>query len=301
MSNNLGEVGYAKITSLVLDPVTGLPTGEEKYRIVDVLVSTSKDQIVEPYFFMYSYGTVNKSMSYKLPLEGLNYKEVQDNTRDIVGSTSKRYNTILNYSNQLYFPQLAPCEYVYSDIPPISYDRPEVFDLTTGTEEVSPNGQESVGRIYLMLNKGETSLQLYKRSYDLDNPHNENVKLLLEDIVLERPELELRSIVLSLSADEAEVDYSLDLFKNRLSNPVKWLASPKVKMTRSLPSIDRIRELESNRVQVSSDNLLVNGYIIGKKASSVLDLRYTENDISITINSDRISINGIHATNGKHF
>lgn len=281
MSNNLREASFFRIKSL---------NGPDRY--VDVLIGGESMEVVEPYFFLYDYGQTDRTIGYILPAEGLNHDEVNENTSSFMGTNIRSKNQVLKYTNSVYFPQLHYSTYDSSIL------EPRVIDVVTGSEDNSLG--DSMGHIYLMLKKGEYELQLFRRNPNYLDPYymaipSEAVPLLSSNFSLERPDLDLRSIVVTLSADRALINYSQAIFGDEVETPVKWVISNPKKHVKGLPSIDKINSLFDTIIKVENENLIVNGVNVGKKSTNLdlLSSPITDMDISITntiiINSNILS------------
>jgi hypothetical protein len=180
------------------------------------------------------------------------------------------------------------------DVLPIE---PEVSSVATGSEDNS--GGDSMGHIYIMLYEGEVSLQLFYRHNIFSDPHfvdNESgaIPMLDTEILLDKSDIPLRSIVLTLSVDREDINYSMAIFNDEVKTPVKWVVSPPKALVRALPSINYIRELESSKIKLDEDNnLLLNKSIIGKLKPGFMDLESNIlEDIEINVSDSFISING---------
>lgn len=283
MSNNLIEAGYIRIKSNITD----------QDRFVDVLIDVESDSIIEPYFFLYDYGQKARTLGYSLPVEAMNHKEVIANTMSFMGTYIPSLNHILKYANSVYLPQLHPCEYVERYRGTV-----DMNDVATGSEDESEG--DSMGHIYLMLKAGEISLQLYRRNSDITDPYNllnpeDVIPLLDEEIHLDKPEVELRSIVITLSADRNNINYSQAIFGDEVTNPVKWVVSPPKKHLKKLPSIDVIKDLVKNKLKLKGNNLIVNGMDVGKRlnkfefnSEAIPDIKIVMGEF-IVINKERLT------------
>lgn len=298
------DVGYARITAVNNDdpdnPVIS-------FRYVDILIDNECDEIVEPYFFLYDYGQKERSLHYNLPLEGLNHEEVNSNTLNILGTQVPHVNRVLKYTNAMYFPQIHPSQFSYSDefvIDPILPTAPLVSTMASGSEDNSEG--DSMGHIYIMLRKNETSLQLFYRHNTFNDPHQEltpldRVPILPNEIILDKEDIELRSIVITLSVDREDLNYSMAIFNDEVETPVKWVVSHPKKLMRALPSINKIREFESNKVKIEYQNLITNGSILGKLNNKFDFESDPIPDISIQISGTSVIINGKSLSNDKPF
>jgi hypothetical protein len=150
-----------------------------------------------------------------------------------------------------------------------------------------------------MLYEGEVSLQLFYRHNIFSDPHfvdNESgaIPMLDTEILLDKSDIPLRSIVLTLSVDREDINYSMAIFNDEVKTPVKWVVSPPKALVRALPSINYIRELESSKIKLDEDNnLLLNKSIIGKLKPGFMDLESNIlEDIEINVSDSFISING---------
>jgi hypothetical protein len=303
------DVGYARIKKIDnTDPLNPVET----YRYVDILIDNEADEVVEPYFFLYDYGQKERTLHYSVPLEGLNHTEVNQNTLEILGTQVPSVNKLLSYTNSIYFPQLHPSKfYIEEPITPFAWTppdfgelepdvlpiEPEVSSVATGSEDNS--GGDSMGHIYIMLYEGEVSLQLFYRHNIFSDPHfvdNESgaIPMLDTEILLDKSDIPLRSIVLTLSVDREDINYSMAIFNDEVKTPVKWVVSPPKAIVRALPSINYIRELESSKIKLDEDNnLLLNKSIIGKLKPGFMDLESNIlEDIEINVSDSFISING---------
>lgn len=298
MSNNLMDVAYARIecrTPVFGDPDSFTPT----YRYVDILIDNECDEIIEPYFFLYDYGQANRTIGYKVPLEGLNYDLVNDNTTSFMGSNIPNHNKVLVYTNSIYFPQLHESEFEGSIL-----TNPTSIDVASGSEDISLGN--SMGHVYLILKQYEVSLQLYKRHNNLSDPYNLvdpslRIPILSQEVELGNSELQLRSIVITLSLDTSNVNYSQAIYGDEVKTPVKWVVSSNKISPLSLPSIDLVNEWLNGKIVVTNNLLYANGLNLGQSVDKYDFDTDPLNDMEIEINGTSVIINGLTLSNDKPF
>lgn len=295
MSNNLIDAGYLIIKNK--NPDTNALTE----RFVDIMIDSESDEIVEPYFFLYNYGQSTRSMYYSIPTEVLNHSETYNNTLSLTGNNITSKGGVLSYLDKIYVPQIHPASY----LTPIGTELP-VIEICTGSENNAVNF--SMGHIYTMLKKGDYELDLFARNEDLTfaNSHLESDpgsrnSMFASPITLDKPEADLRSIVMTLSQDVKEINYGEAIYGDEVERPIKWIISQDTKSPKDLPSVDRIMGLASSPI-TSNDMKLQSMKIDIGTESDLIDFNSDPlKDLNILITNTAISINGIEIKNEKPF
>lgn len=295
MSNNLIDAGYFIIKNKNPD------TDALSERFVEVLIDSESDEIVEPYFFLYNYGQSDRSMYYSIPTEVLNHSETYNNTLSLAGNNIPAKGGVLSYLDKIYVPQIHPSSFAS----PIG-TAPTVIEVCTGSENNAVNF--SMGHIYLMLKKGDYEANLYARIEDLSfaNSHSESNpsernSLLNAPITLDKPEADLRSLVVTLSQDVKEINYGEAIYGDEVERPVKWVVSFDTGSVRDLPSVDRIQTLAKYPITENNSKLQSMKIDIGTE-SGLID--FTSNpllDINFVVNNTTLSINNKVISNEKPF
>lgn len=295
MSNNLIDAGYFIIKNR--DP----DTDALSERFIDVLIDSESDEIVEPYFFLYNYGQAERSMYYSIPTEVLNHSETYNNTLSLTGNNISSKGGVLSYLDKIYVPQLHPSSYAT----PVGSSLP-VIEVCTGSENNAVNF--SMGHIYLMLKKGDYEADLFARSEDLTfaNSHDESNpsfrnSLFTSPITLEKPEADLRSLVVTLSQDVKEINYGEAIYGDEVERPIKWVVSNDTKSVKDLPSVDRIQTLASSPITEENSKLQSMKIDIGTESNLIDFDSDPMKDLNLVVNNTTISINSIVISNEKPF
>lgn len=213
--NSVNLIGFIKV----------LDSNKNTIRFIDVFnTSEVKDDIKDPYLFMYDYLTASRGTVYNLPSEGLNHPYSMGFARTINPLGSK--SDLASLTN-CFVPQLSN-EQDLSDITDIGVSLTTVSDF----DLLDTN-------VYTTLNPGEASVQYWEVSSNKDDPYGllnpEVTSMIYETGVLDDID-KFRTVVLGVNLTTDSWNWR-NAVVNNSTTPIYWVSQGDYKDVTKLPRL----------------------------------------------------------------